>query len=58
MHYKTFFSRLNDPPKFTTSEATLFAIQLHHQSVFIIRFTDWLDALLIIQFSFLKLFFR
>ena len=58
MHYKTFFSRLNEPPKFTTSEVTLFAIQLHHQSVFIIRFTDWLDALLIIQFSFLKLFFR
>ena len=58
MHYKTFFSRLNEPPKFTTSEVTLFAIQLHHQRVFIIRFTDWLDALLIIQFSFLKLFFR
>ena len=26
MHYKTFFSRLNEPPKFTTSEVTLFAI--------------------------------
>ena len=58
MHYKTFFSRLKERPKFTTSEVTLFAIQLDHQSVFIIRFTDWLDALLIIQFSFLKLFFR
>ena len=26
MHYKTFFSRLNEPPKFTTSEVTIFAI--------------------------------
>ena len=26
MHYKTFFSRLNEPPKFTTLEVTLFAI--------------------------------
>ena len=26
MRYKTFFSRLNEPPKFTTSEVTLFAI--------------------------------
>ena len=26
IHYKTFFSRLNEPPQFTTSEVTLFAI--------------------------------